>query len=434
MQPMNYMIQTPSGGQMMSEALTIAGQVAQRNQFLANAEKAKAEQAALVAQQEEAERKRQSMIALARNPNRSAKDIENFMLEHGEVSKQFQDMFATMQESEQRQAVATMSLVREGLKNKRPDVVVAELDRQIEAAKNSNNPSMADKLDMVRNMVIADPNAADLTANFFLRANMDPVKYEEMVGKRGAEERAQEEQPYKIKNLKAENVVKELEAKFAPEQMRAQLGLTRAQTASANASANAANASAAASRATADRARAEAGQISSGVIPAEKRPEAEGRMRDEYFKRTAVYQEVKDAFGRVLSAGDDAAGDLSLIFSYMKMLDPGSVVREGEFANAQNAAGIPDRVRNLYNNSMRGERLNPGQRKMFKGQAKSIYEMSSKQESEVRSGIKRIATGYGLNTENIFYSPEETRPKEQSQGLAVGTKLPGGFTVIGVGQ
>ena len=46
---------------------------------------------------------------------------------------------------------------------------------------------------------------------------------------------------------------------------------------------------------------------------------------------------------------DSAAGDLSMIFTYMKVLDPTSVVREGEQATAQNAAGIPERTRNLYN-------------------------------------------------------------------------------------
>jgi len=39
------------------------------------------------------------------------------------------------------------------------------------------------------------------------------------------------------------------------------------------------------------------------------------------------------------------------------MLDPGSVVRESEFATAQNAAGVPDQVRNMYNKVLSGTRL-----------------------------------------------------------------------------
>jgi hypothetical protein len=432
MQPMNYTIQTPKSGELLSGALTMAGQMAQRDQFLANADKARAEQQAILAQQEENKVKQQELLELSRDP--TAKKVQEFIIRRPELAAQFKDSYANLSDNEKRTATEVNFLIKSGLESGKQDVVVSEIDRRIEAAKNSGDAVTADKLDVMKNLVIANPNAARLTANAFLASTMDPDKFANMEKTRGEESRAQEEQPYKIKNLKAESVVKELEAQFAPDQMRAQLGLTRAQTASANASASAASASAAASRATAERANAEAGQIRQGVIPVEKRPDAEGKMRDEYFKRTAVYQDVKDAYGRVQASRNDAAGDLALIFNYMKMLDPGSVVREGEFANAQNAAGIPDRVRNMYNNSMRGERLNEGQRKMFKGQAKSLYDTSAKQEAEVRNGIKRIATGYGLNTENIFYTPEETRPQEQQQGLAVGTKLPGGFTVIGVGQ
>jgi hypothetical protein len=223
MQPMNYTIQTPKSGELLSGALTMAGQMAQRDQFLANADKARAEQQRIEAETAAAEQKRQELFALAQNPNRTSKDFENFMLRHGEINKQFQDQFQGMQESEQRQSVAVMSLVREGLKNKRPDVVVSELDRQIEAAKNSNNQAMADKLDMVRNMVLADPNAADLSANFFLRANMDPVKYEEMVGKRGAEERAQELQPSAVRKSEADATTAEAKAKYAEPQILADM-------------------------------------------------------------------------------------------------------------------------------------------------------------------------------------------------------------------
>lgn len=64
------------------------------------------------------------------------------------------------------------------------------------------------------------------------------------------------------------------------------------------------------------------------------------------------------------------AGDLSMIFSYMKLLDPTSTVREWEFANAQNAASIPDQVRNAYNKAAQGTRLNDRQRQDFLNWAK----------------------------------------------------------------
>jgi hypothetical protein len=218
------------------------------------------------------------------------------------------------------------------------------------------------------------------------------------------------EQAAKTRQATAEAIIKEVEAKFAPETVGAKLGLTQAQIDQAKAAARASDAAARKSGADAERAKAEAAQMAAGIIPADKRPEAERNFRNEYNDRTKVYQDVKASYGRVLSSDDSAVGDLSLIFGYMKMLDPGSVVREGEFATAQNAAGVPERVMNIYNRIVSGERLNSDQRKAFKGQAELLFKQAGQQEAQVRSGIERIAKDYGLNTANIFYTPEDVAP------------------------
>ena len=56
---------------------------------------------------------------------------------------------------------------------------------------------------------------------------------------------------------------------------------------------------------------------------------------------------------------------MSMIFAYMKMLDPSSVVREWEFASAQNTAWIPERILNYYNNARNWTRLSTTQRSDF---------------------------------------------------------------------
>jgi len=71
----------------------------------------------------------------------------------------------------------------------------------------------------------------------------------------------------------------------------------------------------------------------------------EDKLRDDFRSESKEFVKVRDAYGRILSTDASAAGDLALIFNYMKILDPGSVVREGEFATAQNSAGIPERIR-----------------------------------------------------------------------------------------
>lgn len=233
---------------------------------------------------------------------------------------------------------------------------------------------------------------------------------------------AQATQPFKISEAQSISTIKAAEAKFAPEKFGLEINLTQSQIDQAKAARRASDAAAAKSGAEAKRAQAEADQIAAGIIPADKRPEAETKFRTEYNNQTKPFQEVKSAYGRVLSSEDSAVGDLSLIFGYMKMLDPGSVVREGEFATAQNAAGVPERVQNIYNRIISGERLNASQRESFKGQAKKLYESAGQQEAVVRQGLERIAKGYGLNTANIFYTPAEVAPT--APGAAPGAPAP----------
>ena len=218
-----------------------------------------------------------------------------------------------------------------------------------------------------------------------------------------------------LRKKTADARIAEAQANLAPQKFAAELGLNQAQIDQARAAQRAQDAAAAASGAEAERAKAEAEQMARGVIPVEKRPEAESKLRAEYNNQTAVYRDVRSSYARVLASEETAAGDISLVFGFMKMLDPGSVVREGEFATAENAGGVPDRVLNLYNRLRSGERLNPDQRNMFKSQARSLFDQAAKDESKVRSGLSRIATGYGLNLQNIFYAPGEEAPTAPGQ-------------------
>lgn len=122
-------------------------------------------------------------------------------------------------------------------------------------------------------------------------------------------------------------------------------------------------------------------------------------MRQELSSLNKEDLGVVNAYQRVEAAArqPSAAGDLSLIFGYMKMLDPGSVVREGEFANAQNAAGIPDRISNLYNNALKGERLNPNQREQFVTEAKKLHDQSRARVANRTIEYADIASQYGYD-------------------------------------
>jgi len=135
-------------------------------------------------------------------------------------------------------------------------------------------------------------------------------------------------------------------------------------------------------------------------------PEDISKARKEFTSLPAVkeFAEQTSAYSRVISSVDDpsAAGDLSLIFNYMKVLDPGSTVREGEFATAQNAGGVDQRVAGLYNRIMSGERLTPEQRADFADRATRLYQGAEEQYQSVAGQYGEFARSAGLPVEQVI--------------------------------
>lgn len=133
--------------------------------------------------------------------------------------------------------------------------------------------------------------------------------------------------------------------------------------------------------------------------------EGERELRKEFEGLPDVkqFREVESSYKRINKAAtnNSAAGDIALIFNYMKMLDPGSTVREGEFATAQNAAGIPTQIWNVYNKAVSGERLAPEQRQDFLSQAKEQY-LGAQELFDVRANqYEDLASAYEFNPKRI---------------------------------
>jgi len=143
------------------------------------------------------------------------------------------------------------------------------------------------------------------------------------------------------------------------------------------------------------------------------------KLRGEITKASTEFKKIESAFGRIeaSSAAPSAAGDLALIFNFMKMLDPGSVVREGEFATAQNAAGVPDRVVNTYNRLLSGERLAPKQRDDFVGQAKRIFDRSITDNNKAVEKIIDIGEQFDVPREQLVSRIEEGIPDKGATEL-----------------
>ncbi|MFW0776269.1 MAG: hypothetical protein ACN2B6_00935 [Rickettsiales bacterium] len=140
------------------------------------------------------------------------------------------------------------------------------------------------------------------------------------------------------------------------------------------------------------------------------------KLRGEVEKVSKVYRDVEDAYGRIQATTEGeptGASDMALIFNYMKMLDPGSTVREGEFATAAQTGGVPAYVRNLYNKALDGQMLTEKQRSDFMSQAKAQYDKSSEKHSKRLDDYEKLGSRYGLDRADVIVSDVINPPQFQ---------------------
>jgi hypothetical protein len=135
-------------------------------------------------------------------------------------------------------------------------------------------------------------------------------------------------------------------------------------------------------------------------------------LRDEFTSLTKDYAAVQASFDTIQSvaAKPSAAGDISLLTAYMRMIDPGSTVREGEFATAQNAGGVPQKIIARYNNLLSGERLEPSQRQDFVNQARNMLSGRKQQYDKTRSKYKTLAQRAEVDPIDVVGEDEAVGP------------------------
>lgn len=143
-------------------------------------------------------------------------------------------------------------------------------------------------------------------------------------------------------------------------------------------------------------------------------------LRSEYLglPTTKETQTVANAFQKIQSVATkqklSPADDISLLFAYMKIVDPTSSVKEGEMATAQNTAGVEGRVRNLYNNAINGNRLDPTQVEDFLNAAGSLYNAQLERQEMFGKEYQGLSKRRGLNPKDVDilnYQKFERKPK-----------------------
>lgn len=140
---------------------------------------------------------------------------------------------------------------------------------------------------------------------------------------------------------------------------------------------------------------------------------AEDTLRGDFDKITKDLREQLTQTGNITQIINatppgqkpDAITQQSLVILLNKFLDPGSVVREGEFDRVVKAQGLEGQARNLADRILRGQPLDANTIGQINGLAK-LYNQAA--ESKIRSHAKdytEIARRRKLNPENIISDP-----------------------------
>jgi hypothetical protein len=91
-----------------------------------------------------------------------------------------------------------------------------------------------------------------------------------------------------------------------------------------------------------------------------------------------------------------------LITGFMKMLDPGSVVRETEFATARDTAGLFTQLQNRLEKAKNGQLLSPAQRKEYVDLSQKYLDSAQKQADQGKKALGVVVKNFRLNPENVF--------------------------------
>lgn len=319
----------------------------------------------------------------------SARGLNELMIKYPEAVEQLKTPFANISAQERETKVAELQPIVAAL-NAGDRVNAAELiDQQVKAYEAAGNKRSADAAAAQRDMVLyGDLNAAQTSLNTAVAMAMGPEKYNETFGK--LEDERRKRMLEESTNLKEYSDAKIAEAKAKFAEIREQLEVDKLKPKPMGVGG-----------AAAKPALSPKDQITFG-----------GKLRDDFNTAMKPIMDQRYSYDRLTASEETPAGDLALIFNYMKMLDPGSAVKESEFANAQNAAGVPDQIRNQWNKLRSGERLNPNQRSEFKSQAKSIFDKYKKQEDRIRTAYKTEAGRIGIDPAQIFLSAPEEQPEQ----------------------
>lgn len=138
-----------------------------------------------------------------------------------------------------------------------------------------------------------------------------------------------------------------------------------------------------------------------------KPPDAKGVMdlRKEYEGQAGkfkIIRESKDQIDSLAQQPASSANDLAILYSYIKLLDPDSVVREGE-VQLSRSGSVPDQIVSEYKRlfTSEGSVLGPNVRKQIVENSGTVYGSRSKAQKALQDRYTGLAERGGIPAQDV---------------------------------
>lgn len=142
-------------------------------------------------------------------------------------------------------------------------------------------------------------------------------------------------------------------------------------------------------------------------------------LRKEYTAHpvTKSTNVMEEAYSKIQNTEATGAGDMALVFNYMKVLDPGSTVREGEFKSAAESGGLPSAIQGLYNKIKGDGLLDDKTRRQIRQQSRLYLEQQVARQQQVDEQFRDVAETNELDWTQV--GMERTVQKKQPESTQV---------------
>jgi hypothetical protein len=414
-QPFSYMLNVPNPAEAVTgglqQGVQLASMMERADLLAAQRRQTDLENAALRAKAQMLKDQQDAVKAFYETPSeqRTAADYERLTATlPKEQAENIRAGFEAKTKEQQRKELLFGGQVFAALRNKDTGTASQMLIQKADAFEAAGDKAQAQAYRNAADMSLIAPDQAELFVGTTLSALPGGKEFISNIG--AQQEQRQKEALFKpeLAKKEAEAAIEGIKQKYMDEGERARIDLLKAQAGQA--------------KAAAYKSSREASEV--GKLTPEKKFKFEEDLRERYEKNSKEFKQINQAYtGIKATGGADASpvNRVAKVFAFVKMIDPGSVVRDGDFEALRNTRGFamsPDWFKQEVDRVATGAPIKDDTVKQINAAATDIYKAARERDTTTRDTIKRIAKDYNLDESQLFISRQEQTPEEEAAARA----------------